>query len=1000
MQLKKQFPDAILFFRLGDFYETFDDDAKIVSSELDIVLTSREMGRGQRVPLAGVPCHSVDAHLAKLVSRGYKVAICEQIGDPAASRGLVEREVVRVVTPGTVVEPNMLDSRSNNYLVAVVSSPRAAGIAYVDITTGEFCATELTGDDLADRVRQEMERLQPAEVIVPKEDERNKDTLSDVYRLLRSSYRCSGIDARRLDIERCRQELQTHFGVGSLEGFGCAGFPQAIRAAGAILAYLADTQKPALAQIESLRTYQTASFMVLDPATRRNLELMQTSRSGETKGTLLWVLDRTSTPMGARLLRKWLGQPLLDLKRLNSRQEAVEAFVDDGVMRARVVATLQKLGDLERLVNRVSQGVATPRDLLGLRVGLEAIPQLRRALGADDSQSHNLLPLCERDVVGVQPSTEVPHPNPLPEGEGKDEPVFPLREGKDEPVFPLREGKDERVLRSGEGRDERVLRLGEGRDETVLPSGERATARGVVGATHASPLRALAGLPARLDSCEEIVALIAQSIVEEPPNSLADGGVVASGFSDELDGLRGTTKDARQWVARLEASERERTGIKSLKVGYNRVFGYYLEVSNPNLDQSLADALRRQPSLVTEAQARCSCRTVREHLERCLGYIRKQTLVGAERFITPDLKEQEALILGAQERIVELETRIFKQVCEQVSAARRRILATAEAVAHVDVFVALAEVAVRNKYVRPELDDGDEICIVEGRHPVVELTLRDERFVPNDVHLSNRDAQLVVLTGPNMAGKSTYLLMVGLITLMAQVGSFVPAQYAKIGLVDRIFTRVGAQHDISAGQSTFMVEMAETANILRHASPRSLIILDEIGRGTSTYDGISIARAVAEYVHNHPGLGCKTLFATHYHELTELEEFLPRVRNFRVDVLEEGNQVVFLRRVVPGGADRSYGIHVAKLAGVPRAVTRRAEEVLRGLERDGSKMGAGSCKSSRPTGDTFQLSLFAEPDPVLEDLKSLDVLSMTPLEAISKLFELQNKAKQRDMGQP
>lgn len=933
--MKRQFPDAILFFRLGDFYETFDDDAKIVSSELDIVLTSREMGRGQRVPLAGIPYHSVELHLAKLVARGYKVAICEQIGDPATSRGLVERDVVRVVTPGTVVEPSMLDSRSNNYLAAVVSSPRLAGLAYVDITTGEFCTTQLAGDDVADLVRQELERLHPAEVVIPKEDVRTKVAEPDLYRLLRSTYRCSTVDGWRWDVERCRQELLAHFGTSTLEGFGCDGLPQAIRAAGAIIAYLAETQKSALGQIDSLRTYQTASFMVLDPATRRNLELVQTSRFAETRGTLLWVLDRTCTPMGARLLRKWLGEPLLDLERLRSRQDIIEAFYSDGVMRARVVAALQKLGDLERLINRVSQGVATPRDLLGLRSSLETVPELRKVL--DDEPPHSPLSLSQRDGVRDQPPDGPACPDP---------------------------------------------RLNEG-----------AVGTHAVGVTHASSQRALAELRARLDPCAEVAALIAQAIVEYPPNSLSEGGVVAPGFSDELDRLRSASKDARQWVARLELRERDRTGIKSLKVGYNRVFGYYLEVTNPNLEQSLPDALRRQMVSGTEGLPACACRTMREHLERCLGYIRKQTLVGAERFITPDLKEQEALILGAQERIVELETRIFKQICEQVSAARRRILVTAEAVAHLDVFAALAEVAVRNKYVRPELDDGDEIYIVEGRHPVVELTLRDERFVPNDVHLSNRDAQLVILTGPNMAGKSTYLLMAGLITLMAQVGSFVPADYARIGLVDRIFTRVGAQHDIAAGHSTFMVEMAETANILRHATPRSLIILDEIGRGTSTYDGISIARAVAEYIHNHPGLGCKTLFATHYHELTELEQFLPRVKNYRVDVLEEGNQVVFLRRVVSGGADRSYGIHVAKLAGVPRAVTRRAEEVLRSLEQDGSKKTSGSGGPSQLSGDAFQLSLFGEPDPVLEELKTLDVLSLTPLEAISKLFELQQKAR-------
>ena len=863
LAIKQQYPGAILFFRLGDFYETFDDDAKLVSRELEIVLTGREMGKGHRVPLAGIPCHAADNYIARLINKGYKVAICEQVEDPALAQGLVERQVVRVVTPGTVVEPQLLAEKRNNYLAALVldsdpdgESP-AAAVAYADVSTGEFAVTQLDGRDPSQAVQQELARLQPAEVLVPD----GGDALP--FDFARFSLHVSPFPAWHFSTDVARRALLDHFGVVTLDGFGLAGAPQAVSAAVALLQYVAETQKLALAGFTDLRVYSQRGYMTLDAATRRNLEIYESTRSRAIQGSLLGVLDATRTAMGGRLLRRWLGQPLLDLHGLVARQDGIDVFYHDTPLRVAVIALLDQMADLERLANRVGQRIATPRDLTALRGSLQLVPRLQEELG----------------------------------------------------------------------RSQRAA---------VVP---------------------LAALNERLDPCADLVRLISQAIADEPPLKLAEGGVIRPGFSAELDGLHAASRDARQWIASLERTERERTGIKNLKVGYNRVFGYYIEVTTPNLPQVPAD------------------------------YIRKQTLVGAERYITPDLKEHESLILNAQERLVELEGQIYKQVLDQVASGAGRIRATAAAVAELDVFSSLAEVALRHRYVRPVLTDGDEISIVGGRHPVVELTLTDEPFVPNDVRLCNRDAQLIVLTGPNMAGKSTFLRQVALIVLMAQVGSFVPAESATIGLVDRIFTRVGAQDDIATGQSTFMVEMVETANILHNATGRSLIILDEIGRGTSTYDGLAIARAVVEYIHNHPRLGSKTLFATHYHELTELAKVLPRVRNFNVAVAEEGDRVVFLRKIVPGGADRSYGIHVAQLAGLPRSVIHRAEEVLESLEKD--EKGRGRKERMRQEMASSQLGLFPAPaeSPALKELASLDVDSLSPLEALTKLYELQQAAK-------
>jgi DNA mismatch repair protein MutS len=857
LELKRRFPDTILLFRLGDFYEAFDDDARILSSELDIVLTGRDVARGARIPMAGVPYHSLDVHLAKLIKKGYRVAVCEQLSDPKTSRGLVERDVTRVVTPGTVVEPALLDERRHNYLMAVVSDGRRVGLSYADVTTGEFAATQLECDD-SKALERETERLQPAEVLIATEDALQED-LAVICR--RIGARLSEIERWKVELANAREALERHFQVSSLEGLGTSGYPLIVRAAGAIVQYLGEAQKAALSQIEELRTYQTSDYMLLDATARRNLELVETARLGASRGSLIWVLDRTKTPGGARLLHTWLNQPLLDVNHLNQRLDAVEEFVQDAGARARLREKLGAVKDLERLINRVGQGVATPRDLLALKASLEAVPALREILQGDS-----------RTVAS----------------------------------------------------------------------------------------RRRQQLAAALDDGAPIVELIAQAIVDDPPANFADGGVIAPGFSSELDDINQSTSHAHRWIQNLEATERERTGIRGLKVGYNKVFGYFIEVSNANR------------SLVPDS------------------YIRKQTLVGGERYVTAELKEYEAIVLNAKERVSELEQALFKQVCAQIASERQRVLRTARALSEVDVYASLAEVAVQNRYVRPTLDEGTTIEIVRGRHPVVEQTRVDEPFTPNDLRLSTEDAQIIVLTGPNMAGKSTFLRQVALIVLLAQIGSFVPAESARIGLVDRIFTRVGAQDDVSAGQSTFLVEMLETAQLLTQSTRRSLLILDEVGRGTSTYDGMALAQAIIEYVHNHPKLGARTLFATHYHELTELAEVLPRVRNFRMDVREEGKDVYFLHRVVPGGADRSYGIHVARLAGIPRAITRRAEEILRDLERGDRRRTGRSAESAL---EVVQLSFFGGPNPVLEELKSLDLLSLSPLEALSKLFELQEKAK-------
>ncbi len=875
-RLKQQYPDCILLFQLGDFYETFEEDARIVSQVCDVVLTSREFGKGHRLPLAGVPVRSAEPYISKLVEAGYKVAICQQtapVGRPG--RQLFDREVVRVVTAGTLLEAGLLDAKANNYIAAVVPDRDQAGLAYADVSTGEFAATQ---DRLA-TIAAELARLQPAEVLVAEGTE-----LPDL-----ESFRLTRLEEWSFGFDTAEETLKAYYGVASLAGFGLGSAPLAVRAAGGLLKYLQDTQRGALGQLRPLKTYSPHDYMVLDPQTRRNLEIFRSSRSGSTRESLLSVLDLTRTAMGGRLLRAWLGQPRTDLPTLKARLDAVEALYRRTGLRRELSSLLGKVGDLERSVYRVGAGLAGPRELAGLRSSLEVVPRIRAALGA------------------------------------------------------------------------------------------------------AEPDETLHRLAAGLDGAPELVDLLRRALVDDPPAQVADGGFVRPGFSAELDELNRAARQGRQFLAGLERAERDRTGIKTLRVGYNKVFGYYLEVTHAALNQPFGRSgdgpAAGQATLFDVFEAGgCGCRTVRDHLERCLGYIRKQTLVNAERYISPELKEYESLILNAQERSLEIERRVFNDLCQAVRDAAPRVLQTAQALAELDVYTALAEVAVRRNYTRPELDEGDRIEIVGGRHPVVEALLPDRPFVPNDTFLDNSTDQILLITGPNMAGKSTYLRQVALIVLMAQVGSFVPAERARIGLVDRIFSRIGAQDEIATGQSTFMVEMTETALILRHATPRSLVILDEIGRGTSTYDGLAIARAVVEKLHNDPALGCKTLFATHYHELTALADELSRVKNYRMEVLEEGDRVVFLYRVVPGGADKSYGLHVARLAGIPPEVVARARSLLLELEANGRAV-------SRPPVDTGQAGPELDPELVglLREVCGLDLMTMTPIEALNRLYALQQR---------
>jgi len=871
LEIKRQYPDAILFFRLGDFYETFDQDAETAARELDIVLTSRPIGKGLRAPLAGIPYHAVENYLARLIDKGYHVAICEQVGEEPV-KGIFSRKVIRVVTPGTLVEPGLLPGDANNYLACIVVEEERAGVAYVDITTGEFAATELAGDDLATALRAELARLRPAEILHP-----------EGLRLPEGTPGHSTTwPAWRFEPGRSQEALLRHFQAGSLDGFGLRGLPLAARAAGGILQYLTETQAAAMSLLTSLSTYSQTDFMILDAATRRNLELTETIRltaegaasgeRGRVKGSLLGVLDTTVSPMGKRLVRQWVSKPLLDVGRIRQRQEGVRAFFENGMMRAGLRQALRPLADLERLTNRIVGGTALPRDLAALRETLRKLPGVVEGLETGDKGIGD-----RGSVTSVQLS----------------------------------------------------------KSESLSPS-------------------PLSPVTMSLSLCQDELAILEAALADEPPATLATVGVIRPGYSAELDGVVERSRHAREWIANLEPAERERTGIRSLKVGYNKVFGYYIEISHANT------------GLVPPE------------------YIRKQTLVNAERYITPEMKEYETLVLNAEERIREIEERLFREVCAQLAKSAPVLLATARAIAELDVLAGLAETAALNGYICPQVVEEDVLDIRDGRHPVVEQSLRGERFVPNDT-IFEAGERIRVLTGPNMSGKSTFLRQVALIALMAQMGSFVPAAAARIGVVDRIFTRIGAQDDIYAGQSTFMVEMVETANILHHATSRSLLVLDEIGRGTSTYDGVSIAWAVVEYLHNHPRLRSKTLFATHYHELTQLADLLPGVRNYNVAVSEVEGRVVFLHKIVEGGADRSYGIHVGQLAGLPRPVVQRAGEILHQLEKSSGKAVKIDPESPR------QLALFPETNPLIDELKEIDVNTLSPIEALNKLYEWKRK---------
>ena len=851
-EIKEQNKDAILFFRLGDFYEMFSDDAILASRELDLTLTTRDRAKpeDERTPMCGVPYHSCDGYIARLIAKGYKVAICEQTEDPAAAKGLVKRDIIRVVTPGTV-DASMLEGGRSNYICAVCMDDECAGLAFCDITTGKTHATSFTGPERLSHVENELGRFSPVEAVL--NDGAFQQT--GLIDLLREKFNCltqNGGEAR-FRLEAAAEQVERQFGKDQADRLPKSN-SAALLALGGLLGYLYETQKTDLSHIRELEYYEEGRFMELDLTARRNLELTATMRDKEKRGSLLWVLDRTRTAMGGRLLRSWLERPLLSVAAINKRLASVEALVKSAMDREELIAALTGIGDMERLIGRIVYGSAGGRDLASLRAALGKLPELKEKL------------------------------SPFPAG-----------------------------------------RLGE--------------------------------LGESLDLLEDAYALLSRAVVDEPPFSVREGGFIRDGFHPEVDRLRDILSGGKSVIADVEAREREKTGIKSLKVGYNKVFGYYIEVSKSYYDQ-VPDA-----------------------------YIRKQTLAGCERYITQELKDLEHTVLTASDRVVALEYEIFTDLRAQVSARMERIQGTAAAVAELDALCSLASAAVKNNYCRPEVDEGGVIEIHDGRHPVVERMLSGSLFVPNDTYMGEREDRVAIITGPNMAGKSTYMRQVALITLMAQVGSFVPARAARIGVVDRIFTRIGASDDLGAGQSTFMVEMTEVADILKYATSRSLLILDEIGRGTSTFDGMSIARAVLEHCADRKKLGAKTLFATHYHELTALEEAIPGVKNYSIAIRSRGEELIFLRKIIPGGADRSYGIEVAKLAGLPETVVKKARSVLRELE-DGS--GHTPQLLAEPKREQVSLAALGEAE-VVDRLRRTQPETLTPLEAMSLLYELKQK---------
>ena len=860
---KEEYKDCILFYRLGDFYEMFFDDALLVSKELELTLTGKDCGLEERAPMCGIPFHAADTYINRLIERGHKVAICEQVEDPKKAKGLVKRAVIRVVTPGTTLDATSLDESKNNYLMSIVSIADRFGCAIADITTGDCFLTEVPNSQ---KLVDEINKFSPAEIICNDSFFMSGVDTDDLKERL--GICIFSLDAWYFDDDTCRKELREHFHVTNLEGLGISDYDSGIIAAGALFLYLKETQKTALSQMTTIRPYTAERYMLIDSSSRRNLELVETLREKQKRGSLLWVLDKTKTAMGARTLRSFVEQPLIDAEEINRRLEALEELNEKPMLRDEIREYLNPVYDLERLVSRISFKSANPRDMVAFASSLEMIPYIKQVL--KDFQAPILKEIYED-----------------------------------------------------------------------------------------------------MDSLEDITDLIKHAIVDEPPLAQKDGGIIREGFNEDVDKFRSARTDGKKWLTELETKERERTGIKSLKIKYNRVFGYALEVTNTFKE------------LVPE------------------NYIRKQTLANAERYITEELKNLENMILGAEDKLYALEYELFSNVRDKVGQEVIRIQRTAKAIAGLDVFASLALVAERNHYVRPKVNEGGIIDIKGGRHPVVEQMIDNDMFIANDTYLDNTKKRVSIITGPNMAGKSTYMRQTALIVLMAQIGSFVPADKAVVGIVDRIFTRVGASDDLASGQSTFMVEMTEVANILRNATAKSLLILDEIGRGTSTFDGLAIAWAVIEHISNTKLCGAKTLFATHYHELTELEGKLSGVTNYCIAVKEKGDDIVFLRKIVKGGADKSYGIQVAKLAGVPDSVINRAKELVEELSdadiTAAVKDLASPKKKPKVEMDMAQMSLFdtVQDNDIIEELKGIDIGNLTPMEALNTLYNLQNKIKNR-----
>lgn len=870
MQTKEEYKDCILFYRLGDFYEMFFDDALTASKELEITLTGKNCGLEERAPMCGIPYHAVDSYLNRLVSKGYKVAICEQVEDPKTAKGIVKREVIRVVTPGTNLDTQGLDETKNNYIMCIVYMADRYGLSVADVTTGEYLVTEL---DSQTKLMDELYKFMPSEIVCNEAFYMSGLDLDDLKNRLHMAI--YSLEAWYFDDALCRETLQEHFKVASLEGIGLSDYKCGMIASGALLKYLEETQKNSLSHMSRLTRYATGNYMVLDSATRRNLELVETLREKQKRGSLLWVLDKTKTAMGARTLRKYVEQPLIDKESIVKRLDAVAELKDNAICREEIREYLNPVYDLERLVGKITYQSANPRDLIAFQSSLSMLPSVKCIL--KDMESDLLKEIYEE-----------------------------------------------------------------------------------------------------LDPLEELCDLVGRAIQEEPPLAMKEGGIIKDGYNEEVDRLRKAKSEGKNWLADLETKEREKTGIKNLRIRYNKVFGYYLEVTNSFKD------------LVPDY------------------YTRKQTLANAERYIIPELKELEDTILGAEDKLCALEYELYCEVRNTIAAELTRIQRTAKAVAKLDVIASLALVAERNNYVRPKINEKGVIDIRDGRHPVVEKMIPNDMFIANDTYLDDKKQRISIITGPNMAGKSTYMRQAALIVLMAQLGSFVPASSANIGLVDRIFTRVGASDDLASGQSTFMVEMNEVANILRNATSKSLLILDEIGRGTSTFDGLSIAWAVVEYISNSKLLGAKTLFATHYHELTELEGKISNVNNYCIAVKEKGDDIVFLRKIVKGGADKSYGIQVAKLAGVPDPVINRAKEIVEelvtaditGKVKDIAVQGSETKKKTQKKLDEVDLTQFSlfdtvKDDDVLNELKELDISHMTPMDAMNKLYQLQNKLRNR-----